>query len=157
FQGDIVAAGAFGSMDGVATPSGIARRNATTGTWSPMGSAWALGVPYALAVFDGNLWVGGSVMQSVSADFGRLFEWNGSTWVGPLGGLDGTVYALAPLGQHLQVGGDFQRTDTGLESPYWIQTNDGLLAADPRAPTALTPAASTPNPTHGRSHVEFSL
>ena len=158
YQGDIVAAGAFGSMDGVSTPSGIARRNATTGAWSAMGPAFALGVPYALAVYDGNLWVGGSLMQSVAADFGRVFMWNGSVWVGSAGGLDGTVYALAPLGSRLQIGGDFQRADAGLESPYWITLNDGVVAVDPGAhPAMFAPGTCAPNPTHGRSRVEFSL
>jgi hypothetical protein len=158
YQGDIVAAGAFGSIDGVATPSGIARRNAATGVWSAMGPAFALGVPYALAVYDGNLWVGGTLMQSLSAEFGRLFEWNGSTWVGFVGGLDGPVYALAPLGTRLHIGGDFQRSSTGVESPYWITVNDGVLAvdSDSRSP-AWAPGPSAPNPTRGRSHVSFTL
>jgi hypothetical protein len=158
FQGDIVAAGAFTSMDGVSTPSGIARRNATTGVWTPMGGAWALGVPYALAIHDNNLWVGGTIMQSASADYGRLFEWNGSTWVGTAGTLDGAVYALASVGTRLHIGGDFQRSSSGLESPYWITLNDGVLAVDPDpAPPAMTPGASVPNPTHGVSRVRFTL
>ena len=45
-----------------------------------------------------------------------------------VGGLDGTVYSLAPAGTRLHVGGDFQRSSTGVESPYWITVNDGVLA-----------------------------
>lgn len=158
YQGDIVAAGAFRSMDGISIPSGIARRNSTTGAWSAMGGAFALGVPYALAVYDNMLWVGGTLMQSASASFGRLFEWNGSTWVGTAGTLDGPVYALAALGTRLHVGGDFQRSDSGVESPYWITLNDGVLAVDPApAAHAPEPGASEPNPTHGRSSVSFAL
>jgi hypothetical protein len=68
------------------------------------------------------------------------------------------VYALASVGTRLHIGGDFQRSSSGLESPYWITLNDGVLAVDPDPkPPAMTPGASVPNPTHGVSRVHFTL
>jgi hypothetical protein len=156
WNGDIVAAGAFTSIGGVAA-AGVAIRNHSTGAWSAMGSGFTTGVPYALAVYDGSLYAGGTMLDA-GADFGRLQMWNGSAWTAQMGGLDGPVYALASFGYVLLVGGDFQTSSSGVQSPYLMRFNNGVLAVDPeqRSP-ALGLGESWPNPSRGGSHIEFTL
>ena len=157
YNGDIVAAGAFTSMDGVATPAGVARRNATTGVWTAMGGGFALGVPYALAIYNGALYLGGTTMLSPTVDYGRLQVWNGASWVAPFGGLDGPVYALAATNDYLEIGGDFQGTDLGVVSPYWIRYINPGVAVEPKATASLRLGESRPNPSRGAARIEFSL
>ncbi|HEV8480725.1 MAG TPA: FlgD immunoglobulin-like domain containing protein [Candidatus Eisenbacteria bacterium] len=157
YNGDIVAAGAFTSMDGVAAPAGVARRDATTGAWTAMGGGFALGVPYALAVYNGTLYLGGTTMLSLTVDYGRLQMWNGSSWVAPFGGLDGPVYALAATNDYLEIGGDFQGTDLGVFSPYWIRYINPGVAVEPKGTATLRLSECRPNPSRGAARIEFSL
>jgi hypothetical protein len=157
WNGDIVAAGAFTSIGGAAA-AGVAIRNHSTGAWSAMGNGFTIGVPYALAVYDGSLYAGGTIQLAAGADYGRLQMWNGSAWTGLFGGLDGPVYALASFGYVLLVGGDFQTSSSGVQSPYLMRFNNGVLAVDPeqRSP-GLKLGESWPNPSRGGSHIEFTL
>jgi len=157
YNGDIIAAGAFTSMDGVATP-GVARRNSATGVWTAMGAGFPLGVPYALAVYNGALYLGGTTMLSPMADYGRLQMWNGASWVAPFGGLDGPVYALAATDDYLEIGGDFQGTGFGVISPYWMRYINVGVAVEPEgAARRLQLAECKPNPSQGAALIEFSL
>jgi hypothetical protein len=84
--------------------------------------------------------------------------WNGSAWTAQLGGVDGPVYALASFGYVLEVGGNFQTSSSGVQSPYLMRFNNGVLAVDPeQRSAALALGESWPNPARGGSHIEFSL
>jgi trimeric autotransporter adhesin len=159
WNGDIVAAGSFTAIGGVAA-SHVAIRDHVTGVWAPMGSGFAYGIPYALAAYDGHLYAGGTIMINPAAEFGRLEMWDGNTWTAFFGGLDGPVYALAPLGNNLEIGGDFQRSSSGVISPYWIRYNDNVLAVDDPAgpaPGGVSLGESWPNPARGATRIAFTL
>lgn len=76
------------------------------------------GKAYALAYVDGTLYVGGTFVKAGTTEARGLAAWDGMQWREPGGGVlstvysdgtssAGTVYALAPHGDELYVGGQF--------------------------------------------------
>jgi len=115
----LYAGGTFTSAGG-ATANRIARWNAASGTWSPLGSGMNDSV-WALAVFDDGseggsaLCAGGDFTSCGAVTANRIARWNAATetW-SPLGsGVNDTVLALAVFddgmgdGAVLHAGGDF--------------------------------------------------
>lgn len=121
--GDLFVAGTFSqaNIGAAITANRIARWNGSV--WSALGSGGGNGLDsfaYTLAVFGGDLFVGGLFTQ---ANFGapipanRIARWDGSTWsaVGSGGGngMSGTVIVLAASGGHLYAGGNFTSANVG--------------------------------------------
>lgn len=142
WNGQLVAAGNFGSIGGVPsagvaawngsawvdlgatpnyTPGGVTVYDGAlicsydNGIYRYDGSAWtSLGVPgsinthiYALAVYNGNLIVGGSFQSIAGVAAANIARWDGATW-NPLGtGTNSTVSALTVYGPQLIAGGSF--------------------------------------------------
>ncbi len=113
FGGDLIVAGEFSSIDGVAAQR-IARWDGEN--WWPLGSGLTDGV-YAgtgesLAVYGGELVVGGLFDHAGGVAAQDIARWNGAAWA-PLGaGLDGTsfnrhVYTLLVQEATLLAGGSF--------------------------------------------------
>jgi hypothetical protein len=97
-NGDVVAAGWFASINGVATAN-IARWNGTS--WSPLGAGTNSGIwPLALLP-NGDLVVGGYFSQAGGVPALRMARWDGGAW-SPFGsGANDTVssFALLPSGE----------------------------------------------------------
>ncbi len=111
-NGNIVAGGGFTNV-GPTIAIDIAMWNATTSTWSAMGSGLD-GLVYAIAPLpNGDVIVGGAFSASGSTTLSGIARWNAvsRTW-SPLGpGVNGTVYALtvvpAATGTQVIVAGEF--------------------------------------------------
>ncbi len=100
------------------TPTGnisanrIARWNGTS--WNTLGSGSSNGVNNdvnALAVYNGELYVGGFFTLAGGSSASRIARWNGTSWntlgLGPSNGVNSTVNALAVYNNILFVGGEF--------------------------------------------------
>ncbi len=131
FNGQLIAAGSFTTMDGQPV-SDVARRDPSDGRWYAMGAGLSNGAVYALTVFGGNLYAGGSFTSSGSATVHRIARWTGADWEEVLGGLDDHVFALASFGGALHVGGAFHH-GAGDVSPHWIVYHDGVVAVEPQS------------------------
>lgn len=98
--------------------NGIARWDLASGTWTSLGDGTTAGRPtsvLALAVWNGQLVVGGD-FQKAGGDLARhLATWDGSTWSTFGTGADGSVRALLAVASGtnpaLWVGGDFTVID----------------------------------------------
>ena len=92
-------------------------------TWQPLGSG--ITEPddprvHALAVYHGNLVVGGQFAAAGETSANNLARWNGTTWQ-PLGvGMDDAVSDLIVYNGQLIAGGSFL-TAGGDLSAYWAQ------------------------------------
>ncbi|MEZ6038543.1 MAG: hypothetical protein R3F29_13765 [Planctomycetota bacterium] len=111
-NGDLVAAGAFTHIGGVAAGY-VARWDGTT--WSPLGAGlggalpgFANGVAMAMLVLpNGDLLVGGQFTLAGGAPAQCLARWDGSSW-SQFGGVNGAVTSLVLLPNgDLVVGGSF--------------------------------------------------
>ena len=109
---DVYVGGDF-TQAGTTATSGIARWNATTSTWSPLGAGVDGFSPFtsvnALAVAGADVYVGGYFTYAGTTAASRVARWNAATgpW-SPLGaGLNNVVNALAVAGADVYVGGDF--------------------------------------------------
>ncbi|HEX8875326.1 MAG TPA: hypothetical protein VF777_01155 [Phycisphaerales bacterium] len=78
-NGDIIAGGLFGSVEGTVNALGIARWNGTE--WSSLGNTAFLGVRALAVLANGDLVVGGS-FSSITAGLSAncLARWNGTSW-----------------------------------------------------------------------------
>jgi WD40 repeat protein len=108
-DGSLYAGGAFTTAGGVTT-NNIARWDAGTSSWHPLGSGMDIyGAVYALAFGpDGSLYAGGRFYTAGGAAANYIARWDGAQWH-PLGnGASDEVNALAvgPDGS-LYAGGDF--------------------------------------------------
>lgn len=109
-NGDVVAAGAFASAGG--NPAGnIARWNASTSTWSTLGSGTDSSINALAMLPNGDLIAGGIFTRAGGVpNVNGLARWSGTThsWSAAGGGVNASVYALLALpGGDLLVGGDF--------------------------------------------------
>jgi len=78
-------------------------------TWAALG-AGIQGQVSSMAVYNGNLYVGGEFTMAGSATVANIAEWNGTSWL-PLGtGITGTnaeVFSLVVYNNELYAGGEF--------------------------------------------------
>jgi hypothetical protein len=116
--GSDVYVGGFFSQAGGATANNIARFNAVTQAWSPLGTGAANGVNnsvVALAIAGSDVVVGGSFTLAGGAAANRVARFNtgAQSWsslgTGAANGSTGTVVALAIAGSDLYVGGGFSQ------------------------------------------------
>lgn len=121
---DLYAGGFFTSVGGNAADR-IARWNGSS--WSPLGSetkgAGMNGGVTALAVLDGDLYVGGRFTRVNGIEANRIVKWNGGSWSALGSGLNDSVAALAVSGSALYVGGAF--TTAGGNAANHIAKWDG--------------------------------
>jgi hypothetical protein len=93
----------------------------------------------AMAVYQGDLIVGGSFEQVGSIGAAAIARWNGATW-SPLGaGIDGEVFALYADGADLYVGGSFAQAGgvpasaaARWDGANWHALGSGLTGDSPR-------------------------
>ncbi len=114
YQGSLIAAGRFLTMDGVPAAN-IASWDGSA--WHPLGAGFPP-PPYlteaivrALCVVDGGLLATGDAVAAgpVASTVAR---WTGGTWE-PLGGRVGAAYYLASVGGELLIGGDLHEEGSG--------------------------------------------
>jgi hypothetical protein len=116
---DIYVGGAFGRMAGI--PVGrVAQFKTSTGQWLPLGGG-VDGNVYALLVKGNDVYVGGSFSNAynpngnpVAANNIAVWSTTKKQWSALIGGgvnngVQGTVYALAVMGNNLYVGGGFEK------------------------------------------------
>src|SRR3989441_3254428 len=86
----------------------IATFKDSTSTWSAVGAALSTTVN-ALAVYKGQLYVGGNFTNSGGIGANYIAKWDGTSWslVGPASTLTGSVFALAAYKGELYGGGFF--------------------------------------------------
>jgi len=96
------------------------------------------GPVYALAVADGNLYVGGRFATAGGVLANNIAKWNGSGWSALGSGVDDYVYALAVDGGNLYVGGNFT-TAGGVSANHiarwdgsdWLALGSGMASGYP--------------------------
>jgi hypothetical protein len=155
---DLVAAGSFSTIGGV-NATGVAIRSAATGQWSALGDGLAGGVN-ALAIHEGQLFAGGTFIQSGATPVWRLARWTGSAWVPVVDGLDHSVDALASANGSLHVGGQFAEPTGGHNfSPYWIEVRNCTGVGEPivTAVGGVELAPGVPNPMRATTRLDFTL
>ncbi len=103
YNGDLIAAGQFTSINGVPAAR-IARWNGST--WQPLGTGMNSQV-LALEVLNNELIAGGAFTSAGGASAVHVARWNGSAWAAIGAGLSGLseVYALKSDGSRLWAGG----------------------------------------------------
>lgn len=120
YHGDLIATGYFGVADG-SQANCIARWDGQT--WQPLGSGltpdpndYASG--NALAIFNGNLIVGGRFAKAGGVSAHNIARWDGTTWSALGSGVDGGVSALAVYQGDLLVGGGFLHAGDGVSTYF---------------------------------------
>src|SRR5439155_204364 len=112
YNDELYIGGSFPSVNGLAACQNLCRWNATNGWRAVTGFTTGItpGTVFALAVYKGELYVGGNFTAAggvTGANY--IAKWNGTTWglVGPASSISATVYALAVYQGELYVGGFF--------------------------------------------------
>jgi trimeric autotransporter adhesin len=149
FQGSLIAAGYFSSVNGGVPAHSIARWDGSS--WSTVGAGFGTGLcgdyqyVFSLCSTDEGLYAGGNFYSSDGIQIGNAAHWSGEAWESMESGTDGSgIYALAPALTGLFAGGDFRHA--GDEESYyvgrwWESTTD----APPAAPHGTTDLL-IPNP-----------
>lgn len=98
FDGDLIAAPAN------ANPAPVVRWDAAAGAWQPMGST-LLAPVNALAVFNSQLYAGGTGLRPGIGGLRPVARWNGTAWQGVTTLSYGTIHALHVYNNLLYLGG----------------------------------------------------
>ncbi|MDX2200547.1 MAG: hypothetical protein SF069_16450 [Phycisphaerae bacterium] len=147
FDGELYVGGTFGRA-GDESANNLARWDGTT--WTTVAECYGAngveggGTPddatcvYALAEYDGDLFIGGTFATAGGIPTPNLARWDGREWV-VTPGADGSVRMLQVIDDQLYAGGAFTRIGgqdaTGLavwNRETWSQVGDGI-ATSPRA------------------------
>ncbi|MFA6296158.1 MAG: chitobiase/beta-hexosaminidase C-terminal domain-containing protein [Patescibacteria group bacterium] len=85
----------------------------TSSTWSAVGTSGMNASVDALAVYNNELYAGGSFTTADGITTNCIAKWNGTSWskVGSTGFTDGDVYSLAVYNNELYAGGSFGTID----------------------------------------------
>jgi hypothetical protein len=98
-------------LPGCVAAKRIAKWNPNAQTWSPVGSGFDDGEVLALAVFQNELYAGGSFTAVGGQGVSRVAKWNGTSWIQVGGGLSNEVNAQLVFddgsGPALYAGGNF--------------------------------------------------
>jgi trimeric autotransporter adhesin len=105
--GNTIYVGGTFTRAGSAAIDAIARVDATTGSWSPVGNPVASGSVYALLAVNNELYVGGDFTTIGGAAAVNIAKWDGSAWSSLLQGVNSNVQSLANLGSRIYAGGAF--------------------------------------------------
>lgn len=133
YAGGLVAVGEFGTAGGV-TVRGVAFWNGSA--WSALGGGVGLDgtgtTANAIAVYGGNLYIGGlfNSVNGVSAPY--IAMWNGSTWSAVGSSINGTINSMYVFGGLLYVGGSFTSPGTFIATwngSTWSDASSGVSAA----------------------------
>ncbi|HUS17273.1 MAG TPA: S-layer homology domain-containing protein [Chloroflexia bacterium] len=146
---NLYVAGQFTHAGGIAA-NHIARWDGAA--WSTLGSGLDHNV-FALAVIGDALYAGGRFSNAGGTPASRVAGWNGTTWFDLAGGVTypgqtPIVYALAPSGTNLYVGGNFTTAGSIPAANIALYQTTGLPTVTP-GPSA-TPT-NTPQPTSTRT------
>ncbi len=153
-NGDLVAAGDFTSIGGVAA-NHIARWNGSS--WSPLGSgvAWpgvSASVLALAAMPNGDVVAGGWFTVAGAVNAVGIARWNGSAWSALGGSVNSAVRTILPLPNgDLLVGGQFGSAggQTAIGVARWDGTNWFPLGAGLRIGTGLGQAYSLARTSNG--------
>ena len=113
YNGKLIVGGRF-TMAGGVSANNIAAWDGSA--WSALGSGLSVSTlveaPYAFAVHNGHLYVGGDFDAAGGTSVHNLARWDGAAWYDVGGGVTGgvpmsVVYGLAEYGGNLAVGGNF--------------------------------------------------
>ena len=140
--------GRFGAI-GVDTAANVAKFDGSG--WASVGGGVGGGEVWAMVAMNSYMFVGGSISYAGKGDLGdstyvaaqNIAVWDGSVWSAVLDdtciraqsgsgsagcGLNGPVYALAVIGEHVFAGGDFTLAG-GLYAPNVARFSSGTWAA----------------------------
>lgn len=111
-SGRLIAGGTFTNINGLLTKN-IAAWNGTG--WSAFGPGLDVSIGVAsvnaLAIYNGELYAGGTFTQAGTSPVNYIAKWDGSNWQPLTSGTNGAVKALCVYNNELYVGGTF--TDAG--------------------------------------------
>ncbi len=175
YNGELYAGGMF-SLSNDANANNIAKWDGSS--WSILGTSTANGVSggsytyvNAMAVYNGELYVGGSFSNAAGMSANKIARWNGTSW-NILGtssisnGVNGGVWSLAEYNGEIYVGGIF--TWVGGPSAYYggVQANNiarwTISGATDVEENEITPTnfilhQNYPNPFNPSTTISFTI
>ena len=132
YNDELYIGGSFPSVNGLAACQNLCRWNATNGWRAVTGFTTGItpGTVFALAVYNGQLYVGGAFLNAGGVASGlcdQICRWNGAAWSDVGGGqINGTttVKALAVYNGELYVGGSFTKVNNSTTMKYFAKFKD---------------------------------
>jgi hypothetical protein len=121
YNSAIYAAGYF-TASGATSIAHVAKY--TSSGWVPAGTTGVVGgTPYVLAVYNGNLYMGGSFTSVDGLDTGGIARWDGTAWHIMVGHFGGAVNSLTVYNNLLIIGGSFPGTQNSPNIATWNGTS----------------------------------
>jgi hypothetical protein len=150
-NGSLFMGGSFTTLgDGTTVANGVASWDGTTWTTLQSGSGNGVGgIVYALASFNGLLFVGGdfTTLGDGATTANHVASWDGTTWTtlqsGSRNGVGGPVHALASFNGLLFVGGSFVTLGDGATAADHVASWDGTTFSPGVSGRRLTGAVSS--------------
>jgi hypothetical protein len=122
YNGELVVAGSFAGA-GISPANRVARWNGSI--WQTLGSGIGVAatggqIANSLSVFGGELFVGGQFHTAGGVAASCIARWDGSSWHGFPGEIDGRVKAFAEQGGFLFAGGSFTLGNSTSRLARWM-------------------------------------
>src|SRR2546422_2111690 len=135
---ELYAGGDFTKIGTNTAMANFAKFKDSTSTWSAVGSPALNGTVYALAVYKGELYVGGLFTTAGGAVADRIMKWNGSAYsiVGSTTPLNLNPTALGVYNNELYIGGQFTNA-AGITGANSIAKWNGTTWSIVGSPSAL--------------------